>query len=331
MGAGSQNGIANISYTEFLLRPFPGVQESRHFLAIPFFGLFLFIITANSALIYTVRSQESLHSPMHLLTAFLFAVDICGTVTVVPKMLLSLMFRISRISLTSCLVQMFFIYFSTALDCNTLFMMALDRYVAICHPLHYPDIMTSKLLALLIFASVMWSITIVGPVVILASRVQFCRSSVISHFACEHMALMRLSCGNISINKTVGLALRCIFMIFNLSFLLTSYSKIVHTALKISPGSVRHKAFHTCGTHLMVIFLVYTSRLSSSIVFRLARNASQDIHNLISAIYLLLPWTVNPIIYGVRMKEIKDNLLKLCQRICPPHRNFKATSSSNAC
>ncbi|XP_066475478.1 olfactory receptor 52K1-like [Tiliqua scincoides] len=331
MGVGSQNGITNISYTEFLLLPFPGMQESRHFLAIPFFGLFLFIISANSALIYTVRLQESLHSPMYLLIAFLFAVDICGTVTIVPKMLLSFMFQISHISLTACLVQMFFLYFTTVLDCNILLMMAFDRYVAICHPLRYPDIMTTKLMVLLTLASLFRSLCIVGPVVILASRVQFCHSNVISHFACEHMALMRLSCGDISINKTVGMAVRCIDIILDLSFLLTSYGKIVHTALKISSGNIRHKAFHTCGTHLIVILIGYSSRLSSSVVFRLAKSASQDVHNLISALYLLFPWAVNPIIYGVRTREIRDNLLKLFRRKQPPLGPFQATAVNQKC
>ncbi|XP_053161956.1 olfactory receptor 52K1-like [Hemicordylus capensis] len=324
MGAESQNGTANTSYTEFLLLPFPGLQESRRLLAIPFFCVLVLIITANSVLIYTVKVEESLHSPMYLLIASLFAVNIVAALTILPKMLLSFLFHASRISLTACLVQMFFLYFTTALDGNTLLMMALDRYVAICHPLRYTDIMTNSLLVLLTFASVAWGLILVGPVVILASRVQFCHSNIIRHFGCELLALMRLSCGDISVNKVLGLVLRCTNMVFNLSFLLTSYSKIVYTALKISSGNVRHKAFHTCGTHLLVIFIVYSSRLSSSIVFRVARNASEDIHNLISAVYLLLPCIANPIIYGVRTKEIRDNLLKLFQRKYPLCRPFKS-------
>ncbi|XP_015273593.1 PREDICTED: olfactory receptor 52K1-like, partial [Gekko japonicus] len=223
MTLGSQNGTTNTSYTEFLLLPFPGLQESRYLLAIPFFSLFVFIVTANSVLIYTVRAEASLHSPMYLLIALLFAVNICGASTILPKTLLSSMFQASHISLTGCLVQMFFLYFTTVLDCNILLMMALDRYVAICHPLRYADIMTNRLLTFLTFASLVRSLSIVGPVVILASRVRFCRSNVISHFVCEHMALMKLSCSDISVNKKVGMAMRCIDMVVDLSFLLASY------------------------------------------------------------------------------------------------------------
>ncbi|XP_062983871.1 olfactory receptor 52K1-like [Elgaria multicarinata webbii] len=332
MGVERHNGTANISFADFTLLPFPGLQDSRHLLAIPFFCLYVIVVTANSLLIYTVKAEESLHSPMYLLIALLLAVNICGTSTILPKMLLSFMFHISsRVSLTECLVQMFFLYFTTVLDCNILLMMALDRYVAVCHPLRYVDIMTSKFLMLLTLASLVRSLCIVAPVVILASRVRFCRSNTISHFACEHMALMSLSCTDISINKMVGMAMRSIDIILDLSFLLASYSKIVHAALKMASGNVRHKAFHTCGTHLMVIFIGYSSRLSSSVVFRLAKSASHDVHNLISAIYLFLPWAAHPLIYGVRTKEIRENLLKLFRRPEPLLRPFKATSVNKKC
>uniref|UniRef100_A0A670IDY6 Olfactory receptor n=1 Tax=Podarcis muralis TaxID=64176 RepID=A0A670IDY6_PODMU len=322
MAGGDQNGTANVSYTDFLLLAFPGLQESRYLLAIPFFCLYLIIVAGNSILIHT--AEESLHSPMCLLIALLLAVNICGTATILPKMLLSFLLRASRISLAECLVQMFFLYFTSVLDCSVLLMMALDRYVAICHPLRYADIMTTRLLVLLTLASMLRSLFVVSPVVILASRVSFCRSDVISHFACEHMALMRLSCSDISINKAVGMAMRCVDVILDFSILLASYSQIVRTALKIASGNVRHKAFHTCGTHLIVLFVSYSSRLSSSIVFRLAKSASQDVHNLISAVYLLFPWAVHPVIYGVRTKEIRESLRKLFRRSDSPLlRTFK--------
>ncbi|XP_054830503.1 olfactory receptor 52K1-like [Eublepharis macularius] len=311
MAGGSQNGTANVSYTEFLLLAFPGLQQSRYLLAIPFFCLYVFIVIVNSILIYTIKTESSLHSPMYVLIALLFGVNVCGTTVILPEMLLSFIFGAIRVSLTTCLVQMFFLYFVLMVDCNVLLMMALDRYVAICHPLRYMDIMSKKLLAILTFAALARSLAFVSPVVILASQVRFCRSNIIGHFVCEHMALMRLSCSDISRNKIVGLVARAITTIFDLGFLLTSYSRIIHVALQMTSGHIRHKAFHTCGTHLIVILTVYSCSLISSIVFRLARSATQDVHNLISAVYLLLPWAVNPIIYGMRTKEIRDNLLKL--------------------
>ncbi|XP_053241189.1 olfactory receptor 52K1-like [Podarcis raffonei] len=314
MAGGDQNGTANVSYTDFLLLAFPGLQESRYLLAIPFFCLYLMIVAGNSILIYTVRTDHSLHSPMYILIALLFAVNICGSTVILPKMLLSFLLRVSHISLTECLVQMFFLYFATMQDCNLLLLMALDRYVAICHPLHYTDIMTKKLLVILTLVALARGVAFVSPVVILASQVRFCRSNIIGHFACEHMALMRLSCGDISRNKVLGLTARTITAIFDFGFLLGSYGCILQVSMHMSSGHARHKAFHTCGTHLMVIFTTYSSRIISSIVYRLAKSASQDVHNLISAIYLFLPWILHPIIYGMRTKEIQDSLWKLLRR-----------------
>ncbi|XP_060119828.1 olfactory receptor 52K1-like [Heteronotia binoei] len=311
MSGRSQNGSVNVSYTEFLLLAFPGLQKSRYLLAIPFFCLYILIVVGNSMLIYTIRVESSLHSPMYTLIALLFGVNICGTTVVLPMMLLSFVFGALRISLTACLVQMFFLYFVLMVDYNILLMMALDRYVAICHPLRYMDIMTRKLIVILTLVALARSMSVVSPVVILASQVTFCRSNIIRHFVCEHMALMRLSCSDISRNSIVGLLARTITIIFDVSFFLTSYSRIIHAALRITSGHLRNKAFHTCGSHLLVILTVYSSSLISSAVFRLAKSATQDVHNLISAVYLLLPLAVNPVIYGLRTKEIRNNFLKL--------------------
>ncbi|KAM6446459.1 olfactory receptor 52K1-like [Liasis olivaceus] len=314
MSDGSQNGTANASYTEFLLLAFPGFQGARYLLAIPCFCLYAIILVGNSILIYTVKVEESIHTPMCLLIALLFLFNICGATVIFPQMILSFLLRASHISLTLCLTQMFFLYFVLMLDCNILLIMALDRYVAICHPLRYVDIVTKKLLVVLTLVALARSMALVSPVVILASQVRFCRSNIIGHFVCEHMALMKLSCGDTSRNRVVGLVARSITFVFDFSVLLGSYSRIIHVALRITSGHLWRKAFHTCGTHLMVTLIIYSCSLISSIVYRQAKSASQDVHNFISAVYLFLPWIVNPIIYGIRTKEIRDNVLKLFQR-----------------
>ncbi|XP_074153600.1 olfactory receptor 52K1-like [Sminthopsis crassicaudata] len=311
------NVTFNISYTSFFLLGFPGLKESRSFLILPFFFLYMVILSANGLIVYTVTTQRSLHQPMYVLISLLLAINMCTATTVIPAMLFSFSTYFNHISLTCCLVQMFFIYFLLAFDCNVLLLMALDRYVAICYPLRYTEIMTGQVLAGLVGVAASRSAGIVVPAVILAARVQFCRSNVIHHFICEHMALMKLSCGDISLNKTVGLALRVFNRILDLLLLATSYTRIIHAAFRISSGSARSKALHTCGSHLLVIFTVYGSTLSSSIVYRVARTASQDVHNLISAFYLLIPCLVNPVIYGARTKEIRQHLAKLFHRVEP--------------
>ncbi|XP_005380099.1 PREDICTED: olfactory receptor 52K1-like [Chinchilla lanigera] len=312
--SGWSNVSANGSYTSFLLVGFPGLRESRILLVLPFLSLYLVILSANALVIYTVIAQRSLHQPMYLLVALLLAVNICASTTVVPAMLFSFSTHFNRISLARCLLQMFCIYFLIVFDCNILLVMALDRYVAICYPLRYPEIVTGRLLVGLLGVAAARSTCIVAPVVGLASRVRFCRSDVIHHFACEHMALMKLSCGDISLNKTVGLTVRIFNRVLDMLLLAASYSRIIHAAFRISSGGARSKALNTCGSHLLVIFTVYSSTMSSSIVYRVARTASQDVHNLLSAFYLLLPCLLNPIIYGARTTEIRQHLATLFQR-----------------
>ncbi|ELW71825.1 olfactory receptor 52K1 [Tupaia chinensis] len=312
--SGRSNGSSNESYTSFLLVGFPGLQEARALLVLPFLTLYLVILSANALVIHTVVAQRSLHQPMYLLIALLLTVNICVATTVLPAMFFSFSTHFNRISLARCLVQMFCIYFLIVFDCNIILVMALDRYVAICYPLRYSEIVTGQLLAGLVVVAAARSICIVAPVVFLASRVRFCRSDVIHHFACEHMALMKLSCGDISLNKTVGLTVRIFNRVLDMLLLAASYSRIIHAAFRISSGGARSKALNTCGSHLLVIFTVYSSTMSSSIVYRVARTASQDVHNLLSAFYLLLPCLVNPIIYGARTKEIRQHLAILFVR-----------------
>ncbi|XP_058162334.1 olfactory receptor 52K1-like [Dasypus novemcinctus] len=324
--SGWSNRSSNMSYTSFFMVGFPGLQESRTLLVLPFLCLYLVILSANTLIIHTVTIQRSLHQPMYILIALLLAVNLCTATTVVPTMLFSFSTRFNHISLTHCLVQMFCIYFLIIFDCNILLVMALDRYVAICYPLRYPEIVTGQLLAGLVVMAAARSICVVAPVVGLASRVRFCRSDIIHHFACEHMALMKLSCGDISLNKTVGLIIRIFNRVLDMLLLAASYSRIIHAAFKISSGRARSKALNTCGSHLLVIFTVHSSSISSSIVYRVAHTASQDVHNLLSAFYLLLPCLANPIIYGARTKEIRQHLPTLFQKARPEGPAEKSSS-----
>ncbi|XP_007939243.1 olfactory receptor 52L1-like [Orycteropus afer afer] len=304
-------GSSNISYTSFLLVGFPGLQKSRALLVLPFLSLYLVIISANALVIHTVAAQRSLHQPMYTLIALLLTVNICAATTVVPAMLFSFSTHFNRISLARCLVQMFCIYFLIVFDCNILLVMALDRYVAICYPLRYSDLMTSRLLGLLAILALTRSLGVAVPLVVLTSQAQFCWTAVIRHFTCEYIALLSIACGDLTFNNRLGLAMRLVTVTFDLALLGASYTHIIYAAFRISSGGARAKALHTCGSHLLVILTIYLSGLSTSIVFRVAKTVSQDVQNLLSAIYLLLPGALNPVIYGVRTKEIRQHVEKM--------------------
>ncbi|CAK7315294.1 Olfactory receptor 52B2 [Vulpes lagopus] len=311
MGEDGNTSTFNISYTNFFLVGFPGFREWRPLLVLPLTFLYVTIISANALVIHTVVAQRSLHQPMYMLIALLLAVNICAATAVMPKMLEGFVHYANPISLHSCLAQMFFIYFTLLLDYNLLLAMALDRYVAICHPLRYTDLMTSHLLGVLAILALTRSLGVAVPLVVLTSQARFCRTMVIPHFTCEYIALLSIACGDLTFNNRLGLAMRLVTVTFDLALLGTSYTRIIYAAFRISSGGARAKALHTCGSHLLVILTIYFSGLSTSIIFRVAKTVSQDVQNLLSAIYLLLPGTLNPVIYGVRTREIRQHVEKM--------------------
>ncbi|XP_015362669.1 olfactory receptor 52Z1P-like [Marmota marmota marmota] len=330
MDEDGNTSIFNISYTNFFLVGFPRLQEWRPLLVLPFTFLYVTIISTNALVIHTVVAQRNLHQPMYVLIALLLAINICAATAVMPKMLEGFVHYANPISLRGCLSQMFFIYFTLLLDYNLLLAMALDRYMAICYPLRYIDLMTSHLLGVLAIFALTRSLGVAVPLVVLTARAQFCRTAVIQHFTCEYIALLRIACGDLTFNNRLGLAMRLVTVIFDLVLLGTSYTRIIYVALRISSRGARAKALHTCGSHLLVILTIYLSGLSTSIVFRVAKTVSQDVQNLLSAVYLLLPGVLNPLIYGMRTKEIRQHIEKmLCGKESPQEAGEKPKRLQN--
>ncbi|XP_002942412.2 putative olfactory receptor 52P1 [Xenopus tropicalis] len=223
-------------------------------------------------------------------------------------MLMGLAFGLDHISLGSCLFQMFFIYTAVILESTVLMIMALDRYLAICRPLRYHNIMNNRLVGQLFLTGLVESSLFSSPIIIVASQVQFCRSNIIWNFVCENMVLLNLGCGDISKIQVVGLMVRVLVTVMDISLLLVSYLYIFHSTMKIARGKALHKTLHTCSTHLIVVVLNYSCGLLSSILYRMP--VSVNVQNLFSAIYYLFPATIHPIIYGYRMKEIRMCLVK---------------------
>ncbi|KAM4796250.1 olfactory receptor 52K2-like [Rhinophrynus dorsalis] len=310
MKTNSSDQNMSISYTEFILLGFPGISSSRPLLVIPFIFIYTVILSGNSIIMYRIWVEKTLQSPMYWLISLLFAIHISSTTAIMPKFLLSLAFDLSQISLSGCLVQMFVIYLTVVVESAVALMMALDRYVAICWPLNYHIIMTKKFLLLLIFISTARGVIFISPIVIPLSGVQFCRSNVILSFACENMGLLNLGCGDISKMHITGLFVRIFVSVIDINILLISYIKILYTAMKIITGKDRYKALNTCATHLIVAMLIYLCGIMSSIVYRMGASISINVRNLVSAIYFLFPAAVNPLIYGVRVKEIRVSLKK---------------------
>ncbi|KAE8628230.1 hypothetical protein XENTR_v10007409 [Xenopus tropicalis] len=307
-------GISNqsfiFSYTDFTLLGFPGISRWRPLLAIPFFSVYLVILSGNSLIIHLIYTEKTLHSPMYLLISVLFTISITISTAILPKFLLDLLFHLNQVSLTGCLLQMFSIYFMSICESSVILIMSLDRYVAICRPLRYHNIMTKRFLISLTVIVIIRNCLFICPLVALTSMVHFCRSNIILHFACENMALLSLGCGDTTKPQIAGLIVRILVNGLDVGLLLLSYSTILYTAMKTVTGKSRHKALNTCGTHLLVAMVLYVNGLASSIVLRMDTILSTDVKNLFTALYLIAPASLYPFIYGLRVSDIKKSLVK---------------------
>lgn len=302
----------NFSHSTFVFRGFPELQKKRRLLALPFSASYLAVLLGNSLLVYVVRSVESLHSPMYFLICTLCVIDVLVVTAIIPNMLLSLLFDWDEISLAGCLTQMFFTHFLSSLESTLLLAMALDRYVAICQPLRYTKIINSSMFVKLLLFTLVRSGSIMATLVGLAGSLRFCGSNTIQHCYCDHMALVSLACDSTAKNSAAGLAVIVCFVGVDIPLIFFSYMKILSVVLRASAaGEDRWKAFHTCGTHLIVMMCFY---LVGSVTF-LSHNLNipipTDVNTFMGLMYLLFPATVNPIIYGVRTKEIRNGFFRI--------------------
>ncbi|XP_047676764.1 olfactory receptor 52K1-like [Tachysurus fulvidraco] len=305
--------VQNISFVTFTLNGFHDLGEWRPILTIPYLAMFLLSSCANLTIIYLIISQRVLHSPMCILIGLMAVVDLSLPIFCVPNMLLSFLFDWKGISLVGCLVQMFFIHFVGTFHSTILLWMALDRFFAICRPLYYHKYMgITNLLKFIIFP-VIRNVFLITTMVSWAGKLNFCATHEIDHCFCEHMALVQLACGDISINNALGLL--AIFLTITADFILISISYIIILSSVLKSGKSCLKAFNTCITHIIVMTVSLAFALIAFMSYRIRNNISPSIRVFLSTMYLLFPSCFNPIIYGVRTKEIREQFLKIIKHV----------------
>ncbi|XP_006874392.1 PREDICTED: olfactory receptor 7A5-like [Chrysochloris asiatica] len=277
------------------------------------FGLFLsmYLITfsGNLLIILTIITASHLHTPMYFFIFSLSFTDICFTSTTVPKMLMNIQTQNKVITYEDCITQLNFFILFAALDHFLLTVMAYDRFVAICHPLHYTVIMNPKFCGLLLLASLLLSAleSLLHSLMVL--RVSFCTELEISHFFCELNQVLQLACSDTFLNNLILYFVTGFLGIIPLTGILFSYTKIVSSILRISSADDKSKAFSTCGSHLSVISLFYGTSLGvylSSAAFPNSRAPA-----IASVMYTVVTPMLNPFIYSLRNKDIKQGIRKL--------------------
>ncbi|XP_029774255.1 olfactory receptor 7A17-like, partial [Suricata suricatta] len=295
--------------TEFILLGLSEEQELQSLLFWLFLSMYLVTFTGNLLIILAIITDSRLHTPMYLFLTNLSFSDICFTSTTIPKMLLNIQTQSRVITYAGCLSQMYFYMFFAGVDNLLLTVMAYDRFVAICHPLHYMVIMNPRFCCILFLISSVLSalISLIHDLMIL--RLSFCTELEILHFFCELNQVIQLACSDTFLNDLAMYLASGLLGVVPLTGILSSYSRIVASILRISSVKGKYKAFSTCGSHLSVVSLFY----GTSLGVYLSSAASQNSRAcaIASVMFTVVTPMLNPFIYGLRNRDIKQALRKL--------------------
>ncbi|XP_032991346.1 olfactory receptor 7A17-like [Rhinolophus ferrumequinum] len=274
------------------------------------FGLFLsmYLITAfgNLLIILAVSSDSHLHTPMYFFLSNLSFVDICFTSTTIPKMLVNIQTQSNVITYEGCITQMYFFLLFGTLDDFLLTVMAYDRFMAICHPLHYTVIMHPRLCGLLVLVS--WIMSVLNALLesLIVLRLSFCADLHIPHFFCELNQMIQLACSDTFVNNLVIYFVAVLVGGGSLTGILCSYYRIVSCIRAMSSAQGKYKAFSTCASHLSVVSLFYLTGLGVYLSSPATHNARSSA--TASVLYTVVTPMLNPFIYSLRNKDIKGAL-----------------------
>ncbi|XP_075131757.1 olfactory receptor 5V1-like [Leptodactylus fuscus] len=289
--------------TEFFLLGFQGSQDVRYLLFCLFFVVYCGTICGNLLIITLVSTNKILQTPMYFFISQLSTCDILLTISIVPNLLCILLNNGGMVTFMGCIFQLYFFGTSDVFECLLLMVMSYDRYVAICNPLRYSTIMTSRICAILIV--ICWvsafSINIIS--IIATAKLNYCGPNVIDHLFCDLLPLLELACSDTFIIY-LEMYLIGVFTIFTpTAIIVASYTYIVRAVLRIPSSTGRQKVFSTCSSHLIVVSIFYGTLFSVYIVP--TKRQTITMSKILSLLYTVLTPLVNPIIYSLRNKDIK--------------------------
>ncbi|XP_012904680.2 olfactory receptor 52N4-like [Mustela nigripes] len=302
----------NWTPASFILSGVPGLEDIHMWISFPFCSMYMVAMVGNCGLLYLIRYEDTLHRPMYYFLALLSLTDIAMCSSTIPKALCIFWFHLKEISFGECLVQMFFIHTFTGMDSGVLMLMALDRYVAICYPLRYSTILTNPVIAKVGLATFLRAVLLIIPFTVLTKKLPYCRGNIIPHTYCDHMSVAKLSCGNVKVNAIYGLTVALLIGGFDILCITVSYTMIIRAVLSLSSADARQKAFSTCTAHICTIVFSYSLAFFSFFSHRFGGHTiPPSCHIIVANIYLLLPPTMNPIVYGVKTKQIRDCVIRI--------------------
>ncbi|XP_070799751.1 olfactory receptor 52N4-like [Pituophis catenifer annectens] len=296
----------------FFLKGIPGLEHAHLWISFPFFSMYLIGMLGNCGLLYIIWTEEALHRPMYFFLCMLSVTDIVMGTSTMPKAFCIFWLNLEEISFGACLVQMYIVHTFTGMESGVLMLMALDRFVAICYPLRYTTILTHPLILKMGVLTFLRGAVLILPFPFLVRKMIYCNSRVIAHTYCDHMAVVKLACSNIRVDAIYGLTVAMLIGGFDISCITMSYFMILKAVVGLSSPEQRSKAFGTCTAHLCAITISYTPAFFTFFAHRFGgHHITPHVHIIMANLYLLLPPMMNPIVYGVKTKEIRESVLRL--------------------
>lgn len=297
--------------TEFILTGFPGLHpEYQDLVSAVLFLVYVLTLIGNVTILLLFATNHSLHKPMYYIIINLSMCDILFSTTTLPKIISRYWFQSGTISFTACFIQMYFVHYLGTVNSLILFLMAFDRYVAVCHPLRYPIILKNS--SIQILSITVWIIAKAAPLmlVIRAYPLPYCASNIINHCYCDHIGITMLACTDRAPYGFPAFVLAMFALLGPLAFIIFSYCSIIIVVLKIANVQGRIKTLSTCSTQLIIIALYYLPRCFVYIARNVGIEFSADMRIVIIMLYSLFPPMINPIIYCLRAKDMREILWK---------------------
>ncbi|XP_044840399.1 olfactory receptor 6N1-like [Mauremys mutica] len=294
--------------TEFIILGFGDLPDLKILLFLMFQVIYMATVAGNTLIVVLVVADQHLHTPMYFFLGNLSCLETCYTSTILPRLLASLLTGDKTISVSGCFTQLYFFGSLGCIECYLLAAMSYDRYLAICKPLHYSTLMNSRFCLQLAAGSWLNGFLAVTIFFLFLSQLIFCGPNEIDHFYCDVIPLMELSCSDTHLVILLDFILVSVFTLPPFLLTLISYVCIIATILRIPSTSGRQKAFSTCSSHLIVVTIFYGSIM---IVYLLPKHDTlRDLNKVVSLCYTVLTPLVNPLIYSLRNREVKEALCK---------------------
>ncbi|NP_001378406.1 olfactory receptor family 1 subfamily J member 1B [Equus caballus] len=303
----NQSGVSNFLLLGLSIRP-----EQQGALFTLFLGMYLITALGNLLIILLIRLDSHLHTPMYFFLSHLAFTDVSFSSVTVPKMLVNMHTKHKSIPYAGCISQTYFFIFFAAVDSFLITSMAYDRYVAICHPMHYTIIMSQSVCVMLVAGSWLISCACALLHTLLLAQLSFCADYTVPHFFCDLAALLKLSCSDTSLNQLVIFTVGLTTIVLPFLGILVSYGHIGATILQVPSTQGICKALSTCGSHLSVVTLYYGAIIG--LYFLPSSNNTNGNNIIASLMYTVVTPMLNPFIYSLRNKDVKGALRKLLSK-----------------